>query len=450
MKLHELCRLTPALAGLLILAAATAQSADAEFDTEGWTWTRPIVTTGEASGFVRLPLTPEVLDVSQQHLADLRILNSAGDLAPFIVIRPQQELDKLAWRSLRIIDRVYLPNEYTRVTLDFGETVLKNRIRVDLPDTNYRRRALLEGSEDGTSWAVVKEDFWFFDVPDPKENYKIDTVTFPSNRFQYLRLTVYNMEDDPRRIQVSSADAAFYEPAEKMSLTEVSVVESSHWIDEEEKTSEYEYDLAYRNVPIVQFEFDIAEDFFYRGYELLGRNSETTTIPRRTETGWDQTERETAWTPVARGVLYRIVAEDGVSERASIMEIHAPYRYFLLRIHNQDSPPLDITQTTVLRAELPSLVFEAEPSATYTLIGGNTNARPPSFDLSQAVKIIEPDTLPEVSAGAQELLPDAITDAPWTERNRILLWLGLVLAVLAMGYLVLLNLKKMKVAPPDA
>ena len=72
----------------------------------------------------------------------------------------------------------------------------------------------------------MAENLWFFDVRLQGRKFTLDTLTFPRNNFRYLRLTVYNMTDDPRRITIESAKAAFYRTESKKELVEVPVKDS--------------------------------------------------------------------------------------------------------------------------------------------------------------------------------------------------------------------------------
>ena len=167
------------------------------------------------SEFSSVKISPEVFDQALPSLNDLRLLDTSGDLVPFIIRQERtEEQDRVEWRDVSVINRIFLPEQHACATLDFGKPTLKNEIKVTLSDsetrgsnplsftTNYRRRVMVEGSADGQDWKVIAEDQWLFHVSLPGQEFKIDTIRLPRNDFRYLRLTVYNMSDVRRISQL--------------------------------------------------------------------------------------------------------------------------------------------------------------------------------------------------------------------------------------------------------
>jgi hypothetical protein len=426
-----------------LILIATSTTAAAAFDQNGWHWQRTIE-ADTASGFVRLPVMPEVLDQSQATLDDLRVLDGDKNLVPHVVHWGRvRDTRQLVWLPARLLNQTFIPSKYARVTIDFQEMAEKNRIKVALSETNYRRRILLEGSNDSATWDVVAEDLWLFDVNMQGRNFKLDTLKFPRNNFRYLRLTVYNMDDDPRRITIESARAAFYRIESKKELVEVPVKSMQISHDDKKRQSILELDLGYRNLPVVMMACEIDTPYFYRGYELLGRNQAVQKVQRKTESGWQTVERNVPWTKVRKGVLYRTRYKQKTSESLNLEGLNAPYRYLQLRVFNGDNPPLQLKRTLLFRRDT-SLVFQANTRQTYTLIGGNAKARPPDYDLAKAVGGVDEFSLPVVHPGPSELLEAPEEKVlPFSERHAGLILMSLVVAVGVMLVFIIKNLKSL-------
>ena len=178
------------LAAILLLF--TQVYAVAAFDPTGWAWKRTIE-LGRATGFVRLPISPEVFDKAQATLDDLRVVDDSGALVPHVLHWGRvRELQKLEWRPARLLNEAYAPGRYGRVVADFGAAVEKNQVKVTISGTNSRRRVLVEGSNDGKSWEGVAQGLWLIDVSLQDQSFRVDTLKVPPNTFRYLRLTVYN------------------------------------------------------------------------------------------------------------------------------------------------------------------------------------------------------------------------------------------------------------------
>ena len=339
-----------------------------------------------------------------------------------------------------------MPGKYASVTADFGGPAEKNSMKVTLSGQNYRRRALVEGSSDGHAWEAVAEEIWLFDVTLPGQRFRVDAIRFPVNDFRYLRLTVFNMPDDPRRITIEALQCAFQRTVMEKELKSLPVKQMGVSQDEKEKQTVLDLDLGSRNLPVASLRLEIATPYFYRGYELFGRNQSREKIPRKTETRWDTTEREVPWQSIHRGVFYRIQYQRKTGESVQVETIHAPYRYLQLRIFNGDNPPLKVEAVSVYWRET-SLVFRAEAGHRYRLIGGNPRASEPNYDLARSIEGIDDFKLPVARLGLLTATPRKEQLSPWTERHTTLIWIILVLAVGTMLALVLRNLKKLPSSP---
>ncbi len=434
--------------GFLALALLSTINAFAAVDTKDWSWHCVVSAPPAASQFWSVKLPPEVLDQSLPSLNDLRLLDASGEFVPFIIRHEQTEKqERVEWRDVSIINSIFLPERHACVTLDFGKPTLKNEMKLTLSESNYRRRILLEGSADEKDWKVVAEDQWLFDVSIPGQEFKIDTVCFPKNDFRYLRLTVYNMSDDPRRISVQSVQAAMHETVPAPGPTPVPVVSMTGPIPDEKKTYlAYNVDVGYRNLPITGIALDVSDPHFYRGYQLIGRNAITERVERATETGKTPVERDVPWQSVCNGVLYRVIEKDKTSELTAIEHLNAPYRYLQLRIFNADNPPLTLSGVSVERREI-SLVFEGIKDSNCNLIGGNPKAGAPSFDMARSLPNLPETQLTPAVLGPVVRYERAPELPPWTERHRWLIWAALGIAVVLMSFLILSNLRKPGVNP---
>ena len=423
---------------MFLLGTATATSA--AFDHKGWGWQRPIP-VGRNSGFVRLSIPPEVFDQSQPTLDDLRVLDSSNGLVPHVVHWGRDRvIRQMEWLPARLLNETFMPETYSRVTIDFAEMVEKNRIKVDLSGENYRRRVLLEGSNDSKTWEVVAEDLWLFHVGIQGQNFRVDTLKFPQNNFRYMRLTAYNMSDDPRRITIQSVKGAFYRTESEKELVVVPVKSINTSFDKKRNQSIFELDLGFRNLPVVIMECEISTPYFYRAYELRGRNQATEKVRRKTESGWKTVEQKVPWKTVHSGVLYRTRYQKKISASLQLEGLNAPYRYLQLRVYNGDNPPLQLNRVAIFRRDT-SLVFQAHPGQTYVLIGGNPKARPADYDLAKAVRGVDEFTLPVVHPGESAILEPAEEMIPWSERHSAVILIVLILAVgVTLGF-ILKNLR---------
>jgi hypothetical protein len=427
----------------VVLFFFTQAGARAAFDPTGWTWQRS-VELGRASGFVRLPIPPEIFDEAQASLDDLRVVDDGGTLVPHVLHWGRvREVPKVEWRPARLLNQSYAPGRYGRVVADFGGSVEKNQVKITLSGANYRRRVLVEGGDDGKSWDVIAQGLWLIDVSLQDQSFRVDTLKFPPNTFRHLRLTVYNIFDDFRPFAFKAVEASVQRAAGDKELVQVPVKGMATTLDEKTNQSSVDLDLGARNLPVVSLRCAIRTPYFYRAYELAGRNAPRERLARKTETGWDTVEREVPWVTISRGVLHRIKYQTRTEESLEIEGFSAPYRYLKLRILNADNPPVDLDGVTVFRRET-SLVFQAMPGRAYALLGGNPKARAASYDLPKAIEGVDEFQAPIVRVGPSRLLEGEKDLLPWSERHGILIWIVLIGAVGVAVFLIVRNMKRLR------
>ena len=431
---------------LLFLAAAWAPTAWAAFDTTNWQWRAPLEDPGQnVSGFVRVDVPPWVFDQSQAGLADLRIIDQQGNLAPHVLRwgRARPAVQTL-WREVKVLNRTYEPGRYARVVVDFGQNVEKNTLQVETSGANFRRRVAIEGSADGAGYERIVEGLYLFDISQLGQRFKADLLRFPVNDFRYLRLTVFHMPDDPAQIDIVSVKAAnTFE--EKDELTTQTVASAGARRDDEARETICDLDLGFQNLPTARIQLDIADPHFYRGCAIEGRNTPTVKIRRKTETGWDETEREAPWNLVQSGVVYRVRDGDKVSESLAFENLSAPYRFLRIRIYDGDNPPVSLRpEGIVIHRRQAALIFERKKDCQYSLAGGNPRASAPDYDLARAVANIDKQAHPAIGISASSPIGPGAELPPWSERHKALIGVVLIVVVGAVAALLISSLRGLK------
>ena len=158
---------------------------------------------------------------------------------------------------------------------------------------------------------------YLFDISLPGKQFKVERWRFPENNFRYLRVTVFNMPDDPRRVEIMSAESALERKVAAKELVPVEATLTASRIDDKQKASIHEWDLRSRNLPVAVASFDIEDAFFDRAFELYGRNATTETVTVRIEGGAEQREAEAPWVAVGSGVLSQ---DTGAGQDAGVPE----------------------------------------------------------------------------------------------------------------------------------
>ncbi len=430
-------------AARILVVLATAFAA---FDAAEWSHRAPIALPESPTEFARVTLTEELVDRAQPDLHDLRVTNAENAPLRHFTARETPSNAEVVWKNAALLNTTYIEGAYARVTIDFGEPQRKDRIRVEIPGTNYRRYAELEGSPDGATWETVATD-WLFRIVEPTREFRSETIAFPENDFPFLRLTVHNMEDESGRVTIGGVQwADRVEPAHPETFDVPVTVTRIDPDDPNDNRVVYELDLRWKHLPVHSIAMKAEEAFFYRGVEIYGRNAKTHTVERRTDFGIETREEDAPWHRIRSDFIYRMMHEDDTRERLSFDGLAAPYRYLQLRVYNRDNQPLILDEGgfTVKRLALPAVVLETGGAETLHLYAGNPKASAPDYDLRQVLDQSTLDSLPEGSLGDLEALHEEAGAMPWAGMGEYALWGVLIVAVAVVIALIVRNLGQMK------
>jgi hypothetical protein len=397
--------------------------------------TRPI--TGQ--GVTEFRLTPEIFDSAQRSLADLRIIADKSEEMPYAMRTPVSRVyNSPVYASL--INKSYKPGEESSVTADFHTSdMVKNRIVVRTSGKNYRRRVRVEASDDNLHWKVIRDGAYIFNIPrDNNRGFSVtfNEVGFPDNNQRYLRITVFNDSDDPEKVEIISVNA-FRRVFHKEETIDVPIVKTD--VTQDEDYTEIELDLGFKNMPLEYLNLDFHDDNFFRSVTIKGRNSEIRTIKSKIEDAeYYEREVEVPWKRLNSTAISRFSSEESREDSTSISLHGQKYRYLLVRIHNRDDKPLLFNHAKVTRSAT-YVTFTPKHKAQYELYFGNPKARRPKYDFSHYHAKLRKKGVNLAELGPLESNPlygKKDEAAPWSEKNKWLLWMALLMMIAALGVLV--------------
>lgn len=401
------------LATLLTLAAASPPPPAVEREIEA-----------PAGARVAVALDRDVYDVARPDLGDLRVVSADGSPVPFLL---ERGLTANAWErsAPRILNRGYVRGQSETATLDFGGRSWKSDLSLSLAGENFRRRVVVEASEDAVSWTTVVDDAYVFAVPGPSPA-RFEQVPLPENDARFLRLTIHHGDGDSERLEIRGVTARTASRRAPQAMP-ISTRLARHEDPDRHETL-VTLDLGARNIPFQRIDVDVANGRFLRGVLLEGRRD-----PRPPRPG--ESPQPVSWIPLGEGCLYRY-DEKGRRSEALSLAVSGRERAIRLRIRNRDDRPLEIRGVTVL-APVERLLFEPVEGRRYRLTYGSPHLPAPSYDLSRTVE--------DVGAWAASASPGRLGEpvrrgvaaarVAWTERHPVLLWAGLLVVVTGLGAL---------------
>ncbi|MCE5279927.1 MAG: DUF3999 family protein [Planctomycetaceae bacterium] len=441
---------------ILMALCALAQAAWAEpADTSAWQKTAAVELQGPPDrGLARIDLPGEVFDASSSGVTDVRLLDDGGAWAPH-VLRPGRTAahEESTRENARLLNATFDPDAaLSRVTADFGKKILKNEIFIDSSGDNFRRRVLIEASADGETWQVLRQGGWLFRIPGLFDKQRID---LPANDFRYLRISVFNGQDDKGKIDITRVSARNSRAVEP-DLAPVPIQQTTLNPREQDapqdgandKQTVILLDCGLQNLPIARIALAFDDKNFARAYTIRGRNKVTDDIVEPVEGGGVRRRTVAApWNFVAAGMIHRFTAAGDVDQSLEVplMPSQGHYRFLRIEIANGDNAPLTFTGATVQRLKV-FVLFQAKSGRQYRLLVGNAAAVTPEYDLEHYADKLAKEGFTEARLGALSDNPQyhkKERPAPWSERYKVLLWGVLIAVGLALLILIAMRLKRL-------
>jgi uncharacterized protein DUF3999 len=391
--------------GLLIAAIVYGECLGAITPSE-WRFSQAI--DMPATGLVRVNLPLETLNAARPDLADVRILDSAGNEVPYLIDQPMPGRES-ALRAKELVTA--LEPTATRITLTTGARSLLKGVTFETPQgVEFIKAVQVEGSHDGATWLQVATDKPIFRMADGAAN---PSVAFSEGVWEFLRLTI----DDSRTpavpftgvlLQVAETNA----PAEPFPLT-------LKTRDESFGVTRLSLDLGAMNLTVASLSIETTDSVFVRPVTIA--------VP-------DLADGDIREQTLCTGSIYRIDLNGKVESNVEIpIDKQFRSREVIVLIDNGDSPPLTINGVRGTR-RVTNLVFFAREPGRYQLLSGNSQCPTPRYDLSElddqlknaeAIEIrpeplvASPDYKPPDNLTSLPLTGAKIELAPWKFRKPI-------------------------------
>ncbi len=425
------------ISGLLIAAVGAFA-----VELEKWEYVSQINLTECRGEYAEFDVTPQVYNSAKSDLSDIRIIDSAGQQIPFLVISPGDVVRRQKY-SPDIINRTINETQCSLLTLDFGRLVIKDTLVIETSGGNFRRAVMVEGSNDNVNFFILVKRAFVFAV-DYREDSRFSTVEMPPNDYRYLRITVEPMTEE-KNAPVIDAVRVYKSNDQPVKRTPVEIKLVKQSQESKEKISVYEYDLGYRNIPVSELNFQIDDDTFYRYITIEGRDAATKKVKLDSEDNRQRfREVEQNWMHITCGTVYKYTStEQRQKTTISISPERARYRYLRIKVKNYDDKPLSIVQ---VKADMTAdrVVFVCPEDLKASLYIGNNLADKPQYDLARQI-----ENPAEVKAAAAALgsldnnpiFSKAMPQLPWTERHKSLLIAIMAVMVLVLGWFIMKSFK---------
>ena len=424
--------LAPIAAGLIALLLL-AVPASADFSSRDWGYFKPMALPRIQAQDTLVEVMPdlELFAGAAPGLRDVRILESEilQEVAYKLVLHEARK-ERISI-SATIRDLGVLPGQYTSFTARIATAGgLHSEIEIITPSRNFRRKVLVHGSDDLSTWIVLQKDQQIFDFTDTARKFSTrnTSISYPQSAFPYLRVRVMDRDDEPLKITGATLSLTLDAPAD---VVEFPVVAPSRDDSTNQKSTSLIIHLARPGLPSSRLTIVTDEVNFVRNVAL------------------ESSPDLAVWSPLtASGPIYSYRTPKFTGDNLTVTYPETTDQYLQLTIDDEDNPSLRISAVEV-SGILRTLVFVAAPGKEYQLFYGNRLARQPSYDLERILPYLSTKDLPSVELGAEVANP-AFEERlpPVTERFPWLLPAVVAIAAVLVGLLLLRILGQARKALP--
>jgi hypothetical protein len=358
---------------------------------------------------------------SENHLADLRVIDDLGSEQPYEVrtrlAPPPQPVSLPA--TLR--ENSFVPGQFTQVVVDLGARAgFHSNLHVQTSESDFINWVEVAASDDAHVWRIVKARAPISRFR--KENLEgSQTIRYSENNARYLRLRI---QEAAGQFPVTGVEVFASQGVEKEEPTAATILamrppDSSG----PPAQTQWTLDLGSTTIPVAELNFETDQKEFYRAVRI--------------QTSLDQKE----WQPAGGGEIFRY-ASSGSTEESLRVRCYETWgaRYWRVETLNASDAPLSSVRMSVAMS-LRFVLFRPRENRAYRLLYGNDRASAPQYDFARTLRIQPNEVLQHLNLSPEEATTNYADPRPFTERHPNLLWLALGIAIVLLGYAALRALR---------
>ena len=401
-----------------LVLAGVVSTAFAKFALEDWQYKRTI-NISDTGDFIKVILPNNISKTND--FKDVRVIDGNGEEAPYLLTRGITEGSVAARASVLNLGSSNGKTEFIADTLADG--VVHTGISIETTSPNYKRQVSVYASNtllptESPKWSLVTDDGYIFKFSESVTGYSSgkDTIEFSPNTSRYFKVVIGSGAEGSVHVQ----DVTIFGKKQINIPTYTKSVPVKVANLDDIKVTHVTADLGESGLLTHAITLHSADKNFVR--RVLVEASDAGENFRNVSSGSISNIR----TPLFEGTSLRV---DYPEQNA---------RFIRISIVNNDNQPIQIGNTADVEGTDIGVIFKTTTSGgTYTLYYGNPNAASPVYDISQISAYIEENKIPVATLGAeilnQSYVPPKPPAVPFTEKNRVLLNIVLVLLVLVLG-----------------
>ncbi len=301
-------------------------------------------------GFYRVVLQPAIAAGLQPSMHDIRIINASGRQVPYILKSEQPIFKESKFIALPIVSSKRESDKLLHVVIENNSGKQVSQLLLEIRNTAANRMAALSGSDDGTNWYAIRDDIYLDNVYSNSSASVVRLLEFPASNYHYFQITITGKDLLPLNIVKAGLYNETTLHGEYQLLPPPTLLQK-----DSSNTYSYVFIKFDNNYFIDQIRLGISGSKFYkRDMEMYSGN-------------------------IGKEILLGNFVLS--QETAPVYEVHTKTDHLLLRITNNDNPPLKIDH--IAASQLNRCLYTyLEKGNTYQLVWGDSAAIAPNYDIA--------------------------------------------------------------------
>lgn len=302
-----------------------------------------------AAGFYQVNLLPDLAAWLQPDMRDIRLIDAAGKQIPYILKADIPFFKESKFTGLPIISSTKEADKQTHIVIENTLQGPLDELLLIIKNTDAGRSVTLTGSDDKKAWFVIKENIYLNNFFTNATDRFIQSLVFPRSNYRYFTVIINGKGVLPLNI----IQAGVYE---QTTLRGRYLPLPPAILKQKDSTDKYSYITAQLKAP-------------YFADRLIFKITGPKFYSRQAEVYTDADASPALLTSVTIS-----------SDRETMIPITAKTKRFLIKINNNDNPPLKIDSVTAFQLNR-YMVAYLEKNIRYQLLFADSTAGAPVYDL---------------------------------------------------------------------
>ncbi len=330
------------------------------------------------TGFIKLALPPETMNVLRSQLDDLRMFSPDGQEVPYLLERPAPGSRQSS--PLKSLTST-IQGRFSILDIELGTDQPIEGIALVTPVPTFLKPTTLEESNDRTTWRTLAQSKPLFRLADGTSQL---SITIPPTRATFLRITISDEQSAPIPFTEVRVLTRSLQNSPSLPLRA-----NASAAEESAGESRIRLQLGAANLYLSTIQLDAAEPFYQRTVAVLlpGLHENEIVEEQIASADFSRMPSATNHPPsnpsLNTGSVLLRDQKEGTNNQNIIIERQIPTDQLTLAIRNSDAPPLHMGNITV--SYRPFLVgLYLQRPGTYLLATGNPQARAPKYEMTLA------------------------------------------------------------------